>query len=148
MPADILEKTETSIRAAGREGCELFVLWSGRGNGATFRVRSAHVPRQTAYRTEEGLLIRIDGDALHQLNAWLYENDEELAVQVHAHPGTAFHSDTDDSFPVATTVGSLSIVAAEFCRHGLIDETTAAFRLTKRGWSESAAPVTELLCVV
>lgn len=147
VSAEALERTEESLRAAGREGYELFVLWSGAVDGKCFRVSTPHVPRQTSYRTESGLLVRVDGEALHQLNVWLYENTEILGVQVHAHPTDAFHSDTDDAYPIVTTLGGFSIVAADFARQGLLCEDTEIFRLTSEGW-ESSLNARDLIQVI
>lgn len=140
VPSAIVAETERHLRRAGRRGLELFVLWSGIVQGAEFIVRTAHVPRQTSYQLDSGLMVRVDGDALHQLNAWLYEHQEILAIQVHAHPTEAFHSDTDDAYPIVTAEGSISIVAADFCRRGLFSETTEVYRLGDNGWHQLEAP--------
>ncbi len=113
---------------------ERFVLWSGVLDSRAFRVTSVHVPQQTALELDGGLLVRVDGEALHELNVWLYEHQETLGVQVHAHPTDAFHSHTDDTYPVVAVLGGVSIVAADFCRWGLITKSTAVYRLQKSGW--------------
>jgi hypothetical protein len=143
----IVAKTEESLRRAGREGYELFVLWSGVQKNGVFDVRTAHVPRQTSYQTRRGLSVRVDGEALHRLNVWLYEHEETLGAQVHAHPRRAYHSKTDDSFPIVTILGGLSLVVPNFCRADLLD-ASAAFRLTTTGWREDRQPVTQLVEVV
>jgi hypothetical protein len=84
--------------------------------------------------------VRVDGPALHELNMWLFENHEMLAIQVHAHPSDAYHSQTDDAFPIMTTLGGLSIVAADFAFDGLLTSHTAAYRLAKRGWDRIRKP--------
>jgi hypothetical protein len=144
VPSAIVAETEKQLRRAGRRGLELFVLWSGIVQGEEFSVRTAHIPRQTSYRLDSGLMVRVDGDALHKLNAWLYEHQEILAIQVHAHPTEAFHSDTDDAYPIVTAEGSISIVAAYFCRRGLLSDTTAAYRLDAYGWHQIEAPLAVL----
>jgi hypothetical protein len=132
----IIEETEETLRTAGAKGYEAFVLWSGRQNGTLFDVRTIHVPRQDSYRLHSGLCVRVDGDELHRLNVWLYQAGETLAVQVHAHPDNAYHSETDDTYPIVSTLGGLSIVAAEFCRVGLLTPSTAVYRLTPNGWAK------------
>lgn len=132
----MIEDTETALRRAGDEGYELFVLWTGVKEDVRFRVHHIHVPAQDSYRTEDGLLVHVDGQALHKLNVWLFEHGEQLAAQVHAHPTEAFHSETDDAFPIASQLGSLSLVAADFCSRGLLDPTSAAYRLGPDGWGE------------
>lgn len=144
VPSSVIAKTERSLRRAGREGYELFVLWSGVPDGTSFLVRTAHVPRQTSYRSRSGLLVRVDGEALHALNVWLFEHEETLAAQVHAHPSDAYHSDTDDSYPIVTKVGGLSLVVPDFCRAGLFDGS-AAYRLTPGGWDRDESPLRQLV---
>ena len=90
--------------------------------------------------------MRVQGEALHRLNSWLHENAEMLAVQVHAHPTDAFHSETDDTYPIVTLAGGLSLVAADFARHGLLTRETAAFRLTEYGWHE--IPLNDLASLI
>ncbi len=144
VPATIVRQTEETLRSAGVEGYEVFVLWSGRQNGRLFTVRTARVPKQNSYRLESGLCVRVDGTELHRLNMWLYETDEILAVQVHAHPDEAYHSETDDSYPIVATLGGLSIVAAEFCREDLFTPSTAIYRLYPDGWIEQAPDVIQV----
>jgi hypothetical protein len=136
VPKSVIEKTEEALRGAGKDGYELFVLWSGVVDGDVLEIKTPHVPRQSSFRLRSGLLVRVDGDALHKLNAWLYERQELLAVQVHAHPTEAFHSETDDAFPIVTVLGGLSLVACDFARHGLLSRGAAAYRLSSHGWQE------------
>jgi hypothetical protein len=131
---ELLAQTERSLRRAGAEGYELFVLWSGVIDGSELAVRTCHVPKQTSSKTRHGLLVRVEGQALHELNLWLYEHSEVLAAQVHAHPTGAFHSDTDDTFPIVTVLGGLSLVVPDFARRGVLTTGSAAFRLSRSGW--------------
>ncbi len=140
IPRRFVDDAEEALLAAGREGAERFVLWSGAADGPTFRVLTQHVPRQTAFRFESGLCVRVDGSELHRLNTWLYENGERLAIQVHTHPTDAYHSDTDDAFAMVTTHGGLSIVVPWFCAEGMFVAGTATYRLTPAGW-RSVDPV-------
>jgi hypothetical protein len=144
VPATIVAQTEKALRDAGAEGYEAFVLWSGRQNGRLFEVRTIHVPKQDSYRLDTGLCVRVDGNELHRLNVWLYEAGEIMAIQVHAHPSEAYHSETDDMYPIVATLGGLSIVAAEFCRGGLFTPSTAIYRLSSDGWTEPAADLIQV----
>ena len=141
----IVEETEEALRAAGARGYEAFVLWSGRQNGPLFDVLTVHVPRQDSYRLHTGLCVRVDGKELHRLNVWLYEAGEVLAVQVHAHPDDAYHSETDDTYPIMSTLGGLSIVASEFCRAGLLTPSTAIYRLMADGWAKQEASLVRVM---
>ena len=62
--------------------------------------------------------MRVDGSELHLLNVWLYEAQQVIGAQVHSHPVEAFHSEIDDTYPIATLDGSLSIVLPSFGRSG------------------------------
>ena len=44
---------------------------------------------------------------LSKLNAWLYEHRLSVILQVHTHPGAAFHSSTDDRWPTIETTWPL-----------------------------------------
>lgn len=148
VPQRLVTETEAALREVGSSGHELFALWSGRRTGSGFEVLHLHVPDQFAYRTESGVGVRVEGPALHALNVWLFEHEEALAVQIHSHPDHAYHSPTDDAFPIVTTIGGLSIVLAWFGRDGLLAPSTACYRLTTRGFSACQRPARELFSVV
>jgi hypothetical protein len=78
----------------------------------------------------------VEGSELHRLNVWLFEHGEELAVQVHSHPTDAYHSDTDDAYPIVAIRGGLSIVVPDFARDGLLGHGVAYYRLGREGWDE------------
>lgn len=147
VSAAAVADTERQLRAAGQEGFETWVLWTGRQHGRRFEVRTVHVPEQTAYRLDSGLCVKVDGPALHELNVWLHEHHETLGAQVHAHPDRAYHSDTDDAFSIITALGGLSLVVPHFCRDGLLGRGSAAFRLTADGWERSPVPAWSLIKV-
>lgn len=134
VPAEIADSTDVQLREAGRAGVERFVLWSGVIDGSEFHVRTLHVPKQIAYRLPEGLCVRVDGEELHRLNVWLYEHGERLGIQVHSHPTDAYHSDTDDEYPIVTTQGGLSLVVPDFGQAGVRGPRTALYRLKQTGW--------------
>jgi Prokaryotic homologs of the JAB domain len=145
IPRDLCDETDVQLRAAGREQVERFVLWSGVVNANTFHAQTAHVPRQTAYRLEEGLCVRVEGEELHRLNVWLFERGEQLAVQVHSHPTEAYHSETDDTYPIVTIRGGLSLVVPHFGRTGVRGPGTALYRLGASGWDELETSVAQEL---
>lgn len=144
-PAGVVAATERALRLAGDDGYELFVLWSGTIRDREFTASTTHVPEQQSYKLSDGLCVRVGGDALHALNVWLHSHAEVLGVQVHSHPREAYHSTTDDTFPIVTALGALSIVTPEFCRRGLFAPGYAAYRLGRRGWSPQRRAVIELV---
>lgn len=80
----------------------------------------------------------ISGEELFKINKWLYENNQIIIAQVHSHPTHAFHSSTDDRFPMVTGVGQFSVVVPNFARGSLTDLTsTVLFRLNEQNrWVE------------
>ena len=139
VPAHICDVSDRQLREAGLDGNERFVLWSGIVRDERLVIRTMHVPTQTAYRLSSGLCVRVEADELHRLNVWLYENSERLAVQVHSHPAEAYHSETDDAYPMVTTRGGLSLVVPEFCRYGVRGRNTALYRLSSKEWKALSA---------
>ncbi len=115
VPRTLVSQTLRPLRAAGHHGHEAFVLWGGRSEGnATFRFEQAYVPRQTATRSERGLLVVVEGPELFRVNRDFYSHGLVLAGQVHSHPTDAYHSATDDEYPLITLRGGLSAVVPDF----------------------------------
>lgn len=139
VPTDIVVGTDQALRAAGAKELESFVLWTGVVDGPHFTILCGHVPKQTAFSLESGLCVRVEGEELHRINRWLFENGQLLAVQVHSHPGDAYHSDTDNAYPIMTLKGGLSIVVPYFGKLGTVGKGTATYRLGERGWDELSA---------
>lgn len=134
IPTAVIDRTDAALREAGRRGAEKFVLWTGHVIGRVFAAAAAYVPDQVPHRLADGVCVTVDGDALHALNKWLYEHQQTLAVQVHTHPTRAYHSDTDDTYPIVTQRGGLSLVVPDFAAAGIRGSGTALYRLSGSGW--------------
>ena len=148
IQASAIRETVEAIRSAGQDGYELFVIWSGQCDDDTFTVAKVHIPDQTSYKLDTGLCVRIDGSELHRLNVWLYEAQQVIGVQVHSHPTDAYHSETDDTYPIATLEGSLSIVLPFFGRAGWESSDIAVYRLEQDEWVELTGPLSDQIEVV
>lgn len=137
VPSALLDATFEVFRDAGGRGCEAFVVWGARIDQGVVHFSTMLVPDQIAHKTDDGLLVTVDGNALFQINKTIYERSEILAAQVHSHPTTAFHSDTDDCFSLVTLSGALSLVVPNFGRDGLDgSHGWAWYRLVGEGqWS-------------
>jgi proteasome lid subunit RPN8/RPN11 len=61
----------------------------------------------------------VDSEELHLVWDGLRQTGSRIVLQVHSHPGTAFHSSIDDRFPIVHSVGFLSLVLPSFGRLGL-----------------------------
>lgn len=91
-------------------------------------------PKQTAHKTPDGLMVTVDGHALFTINRTLYDRGEILAGQVHSHPTDAYHSSTDDHYPLVTLTGALSVVVPDFAAHAPDDiDHWAWYRLVATG---------------
>lgn len=139
VPRSLVESTVEVLQEIGGRGFEAFVLWGGQFHESdNFRFTSAYCPEQQTSSGEEGLLVVVDGDALFRANRAFYERGEILAAQVHSHPTAAYHSSTDDEFPMMTLVGGLSAVVPDFASAGSAGtDSWAWYRLTAhREWVE------------
>jgi hypothetical protein len=116
VPGDLIEQTLGPIQEAGERGYEAFVLWGGHLDPGSqrFEFTAAYCPQQTTSRGREGLLVIVEGEALHRVNRAFYEEGLTLAAQIHSHPQEAYHSETDDAYPMMTLRGGLSGVVPSF----------------------------------
>jgi hypothetical protein len=119
LPRTILVSSLETLADIGRGGVEGFVLWGGVLDDERFRFTSGYVPRQRGLKTPDGLLVEVDGEALFEVNKAFNERGEILAGQAHSHPTEAYHSSTDDLYPIVTILGGLSVVVPDFARAGL-----------------------------
>lgn len=140
IPRQCLEEAYKHMRQAGHEGLEGVALFAGKEEGNAFKINSTIVPKQKAMSMEEGLLYAVDGDELHRINVWLYENKMSLISQIHSHPSKAYHSSTDDAYPIVATIGGISIVVPDFASRAIDISNWAVFRLSlKNEWVELSA---------
>jgi hypothetical protein len=140
VPYDkVLVPTLHVLKEIGRQSHEGIVAWGGTFiDETTFRFAVAYAPKQTAYATDDGLLVRVESEALHQLNVHFNEAGLILAGQAHSHPTDAYHSDTDDIRPIVTLLGGVSLVVPNFAERGFEDAAHFAwYRLYGLGdWRE------------
>ena len=101
----LLPETFAHLRRCGAGRSECVIYWTG-PLGAPGTVDGVLHPLH--YSSPAG--YEIDQGWLH--HAWLEldARQVEIRVQVHTHPGCAFHSALDDEFPIVQTAGLLSLV--------------------------------------
>jgi hypothetical protein len=130
VPANVLDPTLGALARVGARKAEAIVVWGGRREGTTFRFTTAFAPRQQAYVTRGGLFVRVEDEALDEVNLLFHERGLVLGGQAHSHPDEAYHSDTDNTKPLVTLLGGLSVVVPNFARGGRQDlDSFAWFRL-------------------
>lgn len=143
----VLNETIRFLQEVGSEGYEGFVLWAGKTwQEETFRFTTAIIPEQHAMMTDEGLLVFVEGESLFKVNKTAHEQGEILGGQAHTHPTSAYHSSTDDHYPLVTLLGALSVVLPDFAKNAPADiDTWAWYRLTDYGIWEPASKSTEVV---
>ena len=150
VPTQLALDAHAHLRRTGARGYEAFALWAGVVEAQNAFVRATYIPVQEGLRLQEGLCVIVDGPELHRLNVWLYEHKLTLIAQLHSHPDEAYHSETDDAFPIVTTVGGLSLVLPDFARDPFSFDRCAVYRLSWKGeWDElSAQQIRNLMVLV
>jgi hypothetical protein len=150
IPLKCINKAYDFMKYAGEQKLEGVALFVGNKEERNFYIKDAIIPKQKACSSQDGLLYLVDAEELHQINLWLYENKYNVIAQIHSHPKEAYHSKTDDLFPIVTTLGGLSIVVPNFAS-GTIDINSWVFYrlISKEIWEElDAVEVKQLLEVI
>jgi proteasome lid subunit RPN8/RPN11 len=144
IPPKCIQKAYELLRYAGENRVEGVALFAGFEKNNEFYVSQTIIPKQTSYRLELGLLYAVDGDELHRINVWLYENNLSIIAQIHSHPNEAYHSETDDSYPIVATKGGISIVVPRFAIDPIDIKNWAVYRLSSENcWVELSYPETK-----
>lgn len=149
VPQSVIVDGQKFMRTVGASGREGLVLWVGRREGTTFVVSEVVIPEQRGIRTMDGVCVIIEGPVLARLNADLYKRQLQLIAQVHSHPGSAYHSATDDDYAIATKIGCLSLVVPNFAVRPFSLAECAVYRLSASGkWFElSSREVSQLIFI-
>jgi proteasome lid subunit RPN8/RPN11 len=109
LPRRMIEETFATFRScgAGERECKLYWAssWSDPAS-LTHLVHPKHEASAYGVSLDDAWISRF----------WLDMADQDLGVrvQVHTHPGEAFHSKTDDAFPLIHEHGFLSLVIPDF----------------------------------
>jgi len=106
-----LVETLNHLKRHGRTKREGIVYWIGKKieNGKVI-VTSVIYPKQRA----SVIRAKVEPSEVARITARLHRNNEILVAQIHSHPTFAFHSDTDDLYPVFHEVGLISVVVSNF----------------------------------
>lgn len=105
----LLDDTYAQLRWCGqrRRECQLYWVSSWRNPHRITRVvHPVHAATMVS--------VEIDGAWLNGFFLELVKRSECIRVQVHSHPGDAFHSETDDRWPALNVPGFLSLVIPNF----------------------------------
>jgi hypothetical protein len=142
VPAVVLGETFAELRRCGRGRRECQVLWTSPWDSIVLIDRVVH-PKHHA----RGDGFELDGDWLTEFWKELTSTRTGIRVQIHTHPGPAFHSPTDDGWPIIHTPGFLSLVIPGFA-NGPSDFTGAYLAELGESGSWDEVPISERLEVV
>lgn len=135
------DAAQAHLRRVGRDGSEGFALWIGQRSGTVFTVTETLIPVQTAHHSPYGVSVSVDAAELFRINRLLYSSGQELLAQLHSHPADAYHSETDDAYPIATMAGAFSLVVPDFAVRPFSLAECAVYRLVPgQGWLHFPAP--------
>jgi hypothetical protein len=109
VPQHVLNLTFDRLRKCGRGQRECQVLWTSPWN-APIEITGVVHPKHRAHAGG----FDLDSRWLNIYWMRLADQQEGIRVQVHTHPGDAFHSSTDDRFPIIHNPGFLSLVIPRF----------------------------------
>ena len=134
VPRRTLVESAEALRSLSGGVRESVVLWVGREQAGRALVQRMVVPRQrtSAIHFDVSLKERL------RIVRELATADEQLLVQLHTHPGEAFHSSTDDRLALPRHSGAISIVVPYFGREwkGDLRHVSVNRHLGAGMWSE------------
>jgi hypothetical protein len=108
LAANILQETFHTLRGCGRGVCECAVYWTGPSDSNLVDgvEHPIHQRSRFGYEINDGWVT----DFWKRLTL----SKRSIKAQVHTHPTEAFHSATDDNWPIVSQVGFISIVIPRF----------------------------------
>jgi hypothetical protein len=109
LPRSILDQTFARFRGCGLGRRECQVLWVSSWDAPDAITKAIH-PEHEAH--VGGFVL--DDRWLNDFWFQLAQENLGIRIQVHTHPDEAFHSATDDAFPIVHTIGFLSLVIPNF----------------------------------
>ncbi len=109
LSVDIYEKTIQILREYGNELLEALVLWVGIESNNVFNIKEVWFPNQA----NSPISYYVTDIDVHLINVKLNQKKYSAIAQIHTHPGSAYHSNIDDQYPIMVLPGSFSIVIPE-----------------------------------
>lgn len=134
IPRGLLQQTFEQLRACGCGRNECQALWLGpvtQPSQISRLVHPKHDASPVGFQLDETWLTRF----------WLQMARDGLSVriQIHTHPGRAYHSATDDAFPIIHSPGFLSLVIPNFAQGPIGFERAFLAQIASEGrWREVA----------
>lgn len=135
IPRSALETTRVHLVRSGLKGQEAFVLFSGLVSAGVGVVRSVIYPPQKPIADGDGGVgVYVEGRDLFDVTKYAALRNEILLGQAHSHPGHAYHSTTDDQYPMVSLPGAFSVVVPNFARAPIDLSRCACYRCLGGKW--------------
>ena len=131
----LLRETFAHFRRCGRGRDECVVYWTGPLDSPNRPDRVVHPRHASSPRHYEVDRVWAVGFALELANL-----RRAVRMQVHIHPGAAFHSETDDRHAIVSTPGFLSLVVPNSAEGPISLEDCYLAELTRDGSWRSLSP--------
>lgn len=109
VPAAMLQETFAILRKCGRGRSECQALWLSEWAHLE-RISAVVHPRHSSH----GGGFQVVSSWINDLWLDLSRTGRGIRVQIHTHPGEAFHSAIDDAYPIIHEIGFLSLVIPDF----------------------------------
>ena len=134
VPSNILRASAETLRLLSGGAREAVVLWIGTERAGKALVQRMVVPLQLASVRH----FEVPLDERIRIIRELGNSGEKLLVQLHTHPGRAFHSRADDRLALPRHTGAISIVIADFATdwHGDLQKASVNCHLGGGVWRE------------
>jgi hypothetical protein len=127
----IWSRTLAELRSCGQARRECVAYWTG-PIAEPSTVDEVEHPQHTATLGS----YELDPAWLHEFWVLLHRRQREVRVQVHTHASIAFHSHTDDKWPIVHTPGFLSLVIPNFATRFDVTELFLAEIDTAGVWQQ------------
>jgi hypothetical protein len=136
ISADLLARTFVGFRECGRGRCECQMLWTSSWADPAV-IREVVHPRHRAHAGG----FEVDSAWLNAFWLRLAAREDGIRLQVHTHPGAAFHSLIDDRFPIIHSTKFLSLVIPSFALGAVGFEDAYLTEIQPDGsWCEVSIP--------
>jgi hypothetical protein len=104
LASGVIHETFRALRECGRGECECVVYWTGPLHSNVINGVEHPVHRRSPFGYE------INDHWLTDFWKRLAASKQSVRAQVHTHPGSAFHSATDDKWPMVSQADFVSVV--------------------------------------
>jgi len=110
----VFQDTLQELKKVGDGNKEGIAYWSGTLNETKATIKNVMFADEYPEFHNEELFASVSLDMSFKIGEKIHERNEILFAQVHTHPGEAFHSFVDNTYPISHRVGFFSIVIPYF----------------------------------